>query len=405
MRLIGAAPFLRLQWRKHIVVLDSYEKFSESIRRPDAEACDRQVRLPAKLMEVALQVCFDESGNTGQDLLSSDQPVYVLASVAVAPDVAFELVRSAAARSEFHFKQARRSSAGREQIVRLLSAAQLTPETVKLLGVHKGFMVTTKMVDLLVEPIAHAFNFDLYADGLHLALSNLWHAAMPVLGSREAFVRVQRSFIAMVRRPEETSVATFITAVDAMEDSWRGTRPEEAFALWRLGAKLQQFGSAEIPDLDPAPPAFIALAHDWSEQAGPFEVIHDQHRGMEHWKSVLARFWPEEARQQVFVGHSGRSFRYPLPIDGLAFVDSRTDPRVQVADAVAGAGRSWLASLVDPSRSDVLTERLSETPVQDWFSPSSVWPTHDFSPDELGVVPGATPNIAGAVAQWLTDHS
>lgn len=123
MRLIGAAPFLRLQWRKHIVVLDSYEKFSESIRRPDVEACDRQVRLPAKLMEVALQVCFDESGNTGQDLLSSDQPVYVLASVAVAPDIAFELVRSAAARSEFHFKQARRSSAGREQIVRLLSAA------------------------------------------------------------------------------------------------------------------------------------------------------------------------------------------------------------------------------------------------------------------------------------------
>lgn len=348
-----------------------------------------------------LQVCFDESGNTGEDLLSPEQPVYVLASVAVAPEVATELLSLAGASHEFHFKRARRTVRGRETILRLLKDPQLTSETVRLLGVHKRFMVTAKMVDLLGEPVARTLGYDLYSEGLHLALSNLWHAVMPVLGSPSAFEHVQATFIQMVREPQPGTVEPFLKAVDAMEASWQGSQGGFDFALWRMGAQLQEFGSGGVPDLDPALPAFVALLHDWAGQATLLEVIHDQHQGMEHWKSVLARLWPDSAQPGVIVRHDGRPFRHPLPIESLHFVDSRTDPRIQLADVIAGAGRCWLTSLIDPGYTDFLTERLVETPVQEWFSQSSIWPSQHFTPDALGVVPGATPYIADEMARWM----
>jgi hypothetical protein len=43
-------------------------------------------------MNGAVTVAFDEAGNTGQDLLHPDQPVFVMSSVCFDPDTAAGLV-------------------------------------------------------------------------------------------------------------------------------------------------------------------------------------------------------------------------------------------------------------------------------------------------------------------------
>lgn len=113
-------------------------------------------------MEIPL-IAFDESGNSGGNLLDSEQPVFVLASVHLADDAAKEVVGRDA--KELKFARLRRSAQGRKRILDILNSPALGAERVLVSGIHKHFMIITKMVDLLVEPLMHTTGFDLYNRG------------------------------------------------------------------------------------------------------------------------------------------------------------------------------------------------------------------------------------------------
>src|SRR5580692_4800308 len=98
------------------------------------------------------QVAFDESGNTGQNLLDPSQSVFVLASIYLSEDQAVEIChRGDLSRSEVHFKKLKKSRDGRKRIHQILQSPELRSSTVKVFAIHKSYMVVTKIVDMLVE--------------------------------------------------------------------------------------------------------------------------------------------------------------------------------------------------------------------------------------------------------------
>ena len=345
-------------------------------------------------------VAFDEAGNTGQDLLNEAQPVFALASVDVAPETAASLVENPG--KELHFKTARKSRGGREAILRVLTDAALSPETVRTVVAHKRFSIVAKMVDLLVEPFAALTGYDLYAQGAHVAFSNLLFATLPVLLGPDRARRIFEGFVTMCREPTRHRRSEFIlTLQDVADDGDEDTRG--TLRLLAAGTDIGAFGGTGIPDLDPAPPCLIALAHSWADDGGPFGILHDDRPELRRWKPHFEKFWPGSAEPETFVLYDGRTLTYPLPVTELQVAASHTDPRLQVADVIAGSLQFVVNARVGVSPDPTFAATLQdETPVLSWLVHGIIWPTDDMDPGALGVQSGATANFADAVTAWTT---
>src|SRR6266516_1286949 len=134
-------------------------------------------------------VAFDEAGNTGQNLLDPEQPVFVAAAVRVPHEAAAEIVQRITRGhvGEGKFSKLRRSHRGRMTILDALKHPSLVPENVRLSAYHKRFMVTTKIVDMLVEPLYYRSGIDFYKGGQNLAFANMMHALTGVFCGQEEF--------------------------------------------------------------------------------------------------------------------------------------------------------------------------------------------------------------------------
>ena len=178
----------------------------------DAEmtTCIALARLPV--------VAFDETGNAGQALLDPAQPVFVLASVYLddpAATQALALIKPPNAR-EAKFSSLRTSGPGRRRVLSLLCEPWIDSTRIKAVVYHKPFMVTTKIVDMLLEPLALQRGVDLYADGGDLATANLLHMTGPVFCGADAYAEMLRRFVDMVRFTNAFTVHAFYEHVDSM---------------------------------------------------------------------------------------------------------------------------------------------------------------------------------------------
>jgi hypothetical protein len=97
---------------------------------------------------------MDEAGNTGENLLDRNQPVYALSAVRLEAEPAARAVTAALGRTqmtELKFAKLQRSGAGRRNILTLLGDLDLRPGTAVVAVAHKPWMVAAKLVDELVE--------------------------------------------------------------------------------------------------------------------------------------------------------------------------------------------------------------------------------------------------------------
>ncbi len=96
------------------------------------------------------RVFFDESGNTGQNLIDEADPIFVLASCS------FDTHEESNILSHFQqfkgrelkFSRLRKTATGRKAVFALLSSPEVTSKTIAAFMIHKPFMVVTKYCDL-----------------------------------------------------------------------------------------------------------------------------------------------------------------------------------------------------------------------------------------------------------------
>lgn len=133
--------------------------------------------------------------------------------------------------------------------------------------------------------------------------------------------------------------------------------------------------------IDPAVPAFVDLAAQWSATLDvPFKIVHDRSKAVESHQSYLEGFMSVSEPGRVIPNH-GPSWRHPILASGISFVDSESTPQVQVADLFSGAVVTVLDAKALGEGDDFVSE-LAATRVGQ-LSYSRVWPTLAMTPTEL----------------------
>ena len=115
---------------------------------------------------------IDECGYTGEDLFNEDQPVFVLASFWLAEEYCVDLKHkyfSKVKAKELKHSRLSRYPAQQNMVIDFLRDIAKESDSVKFAIANKHYVLVTKIVDLLIEPMAYEDGLDFYQDGLNIA--------------------------------------------------------------------------------------------------------------------------------------------------------------------------------------------------------------------------------------------
>jgi uncharacterized protein DUF3800 len=282
-----------------------------------------------------VEIACDESGFSGTNLLDPASPVITHASVDLSVAEATGLI--AALRSgfssppssphEFKSGQFLRGPKAGEALGWFLTAlrgrAHVHP-------VDKEYFLVTRIVDLLLAEPSWAAGTRLTQDQRPAALA-LYRAGRSAgddwTALLEAFVDLART--KRRRHPDPRAFERFFQARDSLVRAGHGavldglTRTHVRAVLTRL----YDDDPAIPPPLEPMLPALAETVLFWSAGRRRVLVIHDE-------QSALTGGRLRRLQQALADAADGVS-----PLAGLVTVDSRDDPRVQVADLLAGLAR------------------------------------------------------------------
>jgi hypothetical protein len=297
-------------------------------------------------------VAFDESGNSGENLLDRDQPIYSLASVCVEDEDAEALVAkllSGRQAQELKFSRLRKKESGRRVIFDALGAEVLAPSNRWLSVSEKDWFLAGKVVDLLIEPLLPPGA--LYDSEMHVLSANwLYLSAAEDVGA-ETWQRFLEAFVTAARAQGDEEPAALAECAERLREiqGFEGTttgqmlRPIPAsidYLAERVG------GQGAKDQLEPALTALVGHIEAWSARLGEgFRVVHDDSKVIEDWVDELMR-WSDPSIEPVSVESDQATFRLPFLATSIEFATSETVPAIQLADVLAGASAWWLKDVV-----------------------------------------------------------
>ncbi|SBT41044.1 hypothetical protein [Micromonospora narathiwatensis] len=316
-----------------------------------------------------VEIACDESGFSGTNLLHRATPVITHASVDLRIGEAVQLIT--ALRSGFRFSpnefksgQFLRNPAAGEALEWFL--AELRGRAHVHL-VDKEYFLVTRIVDLLLAEPSYAAGTRLTQDQRPAALT-LYRTRH--LADRDWRVFLS-AFVELVRtkrrhRPDPLALERFFQVRDALLRAGLdapATDILDGLSRTRVQAVLARLFADDRsipPPLEPMLPALAETVLFWSG-GGRRQVLvtHDEQSALTAGR--LSRL------QQVLTDHASSSPPDETdpspagisPLVGLVMVDSRDDPRVQVADLLAGVARR-------------LPEIVDDRPFQPFLSPTSL---------------------------------
>ncbi|NES31308.1 hypothetical protein GCE86_06150 [Micromonospora terminaliae] len=295
-----------------------------------------------------VEIACDESGFSGTNLLHSATPVITHASVDLGVDEAVELIT--ALRSGFRFSPHEFKSG---QFLRGPGAAEALGWFLGALRGHasvhlvdKEFFLVTRIVDLLLTEPSYAAGTRLTQDQRPPALA-LYRARRSAGSDWAAFLGAFVDLVRTKRRhPDQRAVQRFFAARDALLGTGLGTPADAVLTALdpaHVGAvvtRLDDDDRSIPPPLEPMLPALAETVLSWSGGRRQVLVTHDEQSALTADRLTrLQRALADPGPPAADAGPAGALPAGVSPLAGLVMVDSRDDPRVQVADLLAGVAR------------------------------------------------------------------
>ncbi|NOX09585.1 MAG: DUF3800 domain-containing protein [Gammaproteobacteria bacterium] len=349
-------------------------------------------------------IAFDESGNTGADLLYKDQPIFALASSNLSLDEARELlnlVKTPQAK-EAKFSAIKKSNSGKRRIIEFLKQSTQYNKQIKTTIVHKKFMVTTKVVDILIETLAHRDGIDLYKDGANIALSNMHYYCMSLFCGKERTSEMLDSFIKMIRNKTTSSVDQFYYHAWQLYGATINKEYQVALSPILETEKLisEILVAVDSNSIDPAIPAFYEHCANWGDKfEHEFDVLHDTSKPLFQEKDTLEALMSKDKTYEK-IGYDRRSYTFPLRANGVVFCDSKNDERIQVVDLIASSSGYWAKGLLEVNSQDQFWEQLNDIDLKQ-FVIGTLWPTPEVDPAKLGTNTGGGINAVDHITEHL----
>jgi hypothetical protein len=297
-----------------------------------------------------VEIACDESGFSGSNLLDAATPVFTHASVDLRVDEAVELIRALRSGfpwslTEFKSGQFLRGPQAGEALEWLLTALS---GRAHVHVVDKEYFLVTRLVDLFLHEPSYAAGTRLTEDHRPAALT--LYRAGPAGGRHwSGFLAAFVKLLGTKRRhqPDHSVVDRFFEARNSLAGAGLGAAAEgllDGISPARVSAVLTRLAHDDQsipPPLEPMLPALAETVLFWSTGQRQVLVIHDEQsaltaRRLRHLQQVLT----DGADSSPADTHGAATPTARLsPLAGLVTVDSRDDPRVQVADLLAGVAR------------------------------------------------------------------
>ncbi len=306
------------------------------------------------LVGPVVEIACDESGFSGTNLLDPATPLFTHASVEVPAAEAADIVDTLRSGVRWSLQEVKSG-----QLLRGPDApAALAWLLDRLCGrahvhvVDKELFLVSRVVDLFLLEPSYAAGTALAGDDRPASLA-LLRAGQPHAPMWSAFLDALTVVLRTKRRhrPDAAAVDAFLRARDRLHAAITAdaTGPADASTAAGVLARLGRDRVADVaarigdgdrslpPPLEPLLPALAETVLFWSRGTRRVVVVHDEQSALtadrlRRLQAVLAASAPDA----------------PSPLAGLVTVDSRDDPRVQVADLLAGATRRSPDALADP---------------------------------------------------------
>lgn len=371
-----------------------------------------QKRLQNKKQDLAMRekqkiptLFLDESGNTGSNLLDPDQPVFTLSSCIFSEMEAETLLALVDSNSphEAHFKNLKRRKSGQDGIIRLMSSKLLNTKNLKINIFLKEFMVTAKIVDLLIEHMLHLMGEDLYLNGRNIALSNMLYYCLPSFCDKDLVQSMYKSFVIMIREQEQDNIDNFYDNLEQVKESSsnEGFKEDIDLILATKNFINDALNGVDKFSLDPSIPALFSHCAQWGD-AYPkgFHIIHDDSHSIEKQRHLFAQFmdWTQD---DVELGYDRRKYKLPLKGKSLKFASSKDYSQIQVADIIASSFSYWAAGVSRGETEDYLFLELNKLNLDRFIGHNKIWPTMDVTPEDLGTVHDGGLNAANYTPFFL----
>ncbi|TCN31722.1 uncharacterized protein DUF3800 [Kribbella orskensis] len=324
-----------------------------------------------------LEIACDESGFTGTNLLDPTSPVITHAGVHLDRPAAAEYV--ALVRARFRHTSTEYKAT---QMLRQRPVLEWLLGSLRGVGhVHltdKPFFITCRIVDFLLGEPTYAAGTSL-ATELRPAAVTLYRDGPAVFGQLRwraflaTFVKVMRT------KRRQVINAAAVDEFYATLGDLRSTLPKRQESdslqgildhLSKSRPQLEEVLTLLLDDRSSVPPALEPLlpalletalhwstALDWSGGGRSVAIVHDE-------QSALTRHRVAQVQAILAEVSSG-----PPPLLSVTMTDSRTDPRVQLADLLAGAARHIAVAELHSRSDPALTELL-----RPYLSHNSLWP-------------------------------
>lgn len=283
--------------------------------------------------------CFriDESGYTGHDLLNPEQRFQGATAIAIDDDEAKLLIREHFPKlqaDELKYRALARRPANHPRLM-ALQRDVLTHHKCVTYVCDKRYLLLLMFMDYAVEPFYYERGMDFYEDGQNYSLASLLHVTGPTLLGAGALDRLLASFQRAVKEKRSGALADLVTAA-------RGSRwqefPEALGPLAQFAAPecLQAIATQGVT----TDAAFVVLQSLVSRMEvmadGPYRVEHDQSKNLLTYHDLLERYIRHEDAI-TFRQSEIASISFPLKLQSVTQVDSKSSPAVQLADVMIGA--------------------------------------------------------------------
>jgi hypothetical protein len=336
-------------------------------------------------------IFLDESGYTGHDLYSADQPVFVIATLNIPEDTCkalktayFHGVRAGELK---HAALAKRPNQ-QDMVVSFLTELSQDKSLVKVSLAHKRFVLVSKMVDIIVEPALRMDGIDIYKNSMYLSLSNLLFFVLPALAGEAFFNDLLQRFQRMMRDLSPQAYRDFFDPLFRTHDS---SQVDELLWFLRAGhthlgpefldeirRELGQLGLSQHSHgpLDIGFSDTVTLMALWrTEIAEGLELVHDESKRMASERHIWDALADKGAPAQA-VKRGADIFTFPIAVEGTVFGSSRSWVGLQLADVVAGATAYYFSQVVKGiKQGDDYAAKLG--PIVHGLLSTATWPSLD----------------------------
>lgn len=287
-------------------------------------------------------IFFDESGYTGSDLLNPDQPFFCVVSSDLDDSIAKEILTSSFPHyrgTEFKFLKIWKKQTNRAGLS--IFAKELLRYSENVFG-HindKKFVVLTKIVDLLIEPIITALGYDFYAEGFSRKYANMFHFALTKFEDNNLYQTLVLEYSSFSREPNEDNLNQLQKALGKMlmtcGDELKPflEKASEGANSFHQYYNFNTFRTSNEIQLT----VVLASIQYWRTKSDlDFSIIHDQSRNffnqIELWEKITSSDVPEKG----IPDSHGNLVQYPLRVISTEEGNSEKYWTLQLCDVLAG---------------------------------------------------------------------